>query len=82
MVKVTNLIIVDESALEVNLESAPTEYKRENGWVRVLLGLACAKGLSNRLCLSVSQSVSQSVCPVKNVEISTYTGLNNCCMRQ
>ena len=39
-----------------------------------------AKGLSDRFCPSVSQSVSQSVCPVKNFEISTFTGLNNCCM--
>ena len=44
---------------------------------------ACAKGLSNRFCLSVSmQSVCQSVSPVKNFEISTFTGLNNCCTRQ
>ena len=34
---------------------------------------ACAKGLRNRFCPSVSQSVSQSVCPVKNFEISTFT---------
>ena len=39
---------------------------------------ACAKGLSNRFC----PSVSLSVCPVKNFEISTFTGLNNCCMRR
>ena len=38
---------------------------------------ACMKGLSDRFC----PSVSQSVCPVKNFEISTFTGLNNCCMR-
>ena len=37
---------------------------------------ACGKGLSSRFCPSVSQSVS----PVKNVEISTFTRLNNCCM--
>ena len=35
---------------------------------------ACAKGLSNRFCPSVS--------PVKIFEISTFTGLNNCCTRQ
>ena len=40
---------------------------------------ACVKGLRNWFCLSVSQSVSQSVCPVKNFEISTFTWLNNCC---
>ena len=31
------------------------------------------------LVLSVCQS-SQSVCPLKTFEISTFTGLNNCCM--
>ena len=34
-------------------------------------------------CPSVcSQFVSQFVSPVKNFEISTFTGLNNCCTRQ
>ena len=32
--------------------------------------------------LSVCQSVSLSVCPVKNFEISTFTGLKDCCTRQ
>ena len=36
---------------------------------------ACAKGLSNRFCPSVSQSVCQSVCPVKIFEINSFTGL-------
>ena len=46
----------------------------------------CVKGLSNRFCPSVSQSVSQSVslsvCPVKHFEISTFTRLNNCCTQR
>ena len=36
------------------------------------------------MCEGVKESVlsvCQSVCPVKNFEISTFTGLNNCCMR-
>ena len=39
---------------------------------------ACAKGLRNWICPSVSLSVSLSVCPVKNFEIR----LKDCCMRQ
>ena len=40
---------------------------------------ACAKGLRNRFCSSVSQSVCLSICPVKNLKISTSTGLSKCC---
>ena len=47
---------------------------------------ACAKGLRNRFCpsvsLSVSLSVCQSVCPVKNFEIRTFTRLKDCYTRQ
>ena len=39
---------------------------------------ACAKGLRNRFC----PSVSLSVCPVKNFEIRTFTRLKDCCTRQ
>ena len=39
---------------------------------------ACAKGLRNRFC----PSVSLSVCLVKKFEIRTFTGLKDCCMRQ
>ena len=43
---------------------------------------ACAKGLSNQFCPSVSQSVSLSVSPLKNFEISTFTRLKDCYTQQ
>ena len=51
-------------------------------WTTFYPTCACVKGLSNRFCPSVSQSVCLSVCPVKNFEISTFIGLNNCCTRR
>ena len=65
--RIIKLMVEDECVYkEVSEKSTP---------VSLYPARACAKGLSNRFCLSVSQSVSQSVCPVKNFEISTFTQL-------
>ena len=47
-------------------------------WTHHYPAHTCVKGLRNQFCLSASQSV----CPVKNFEISIFTWLNNCCTQQ